>query len=213
MIENFKLDLMWEDNLVLKFELIIHNDEFWIENLEIINPLFLPASYKGNHSIKCLLKERLYLNGQNVHSDFLPTFFKKVNDRLPIGPFILSLTYNAASLADKYWLNPDRDVEVEYCKTTISLKHRKSYADVDFFSNRIDKEAVEKLNRMMFFHKENRRNFLKMDIVRTPLFTTNGMENKRWIIKDDQYVLQKKYLIEDYEKEKNAWISFVSAES
>ena len=61
---------------------------------------------------------------------------------------------------------------------------------------------MEKLNQMMFFYKENRRDFLKMDIVRTPLFTTNGMKTKRWIIKDEKYVLQKKYSIEDYEKEK-----------
>lgn len=193
---------MWEDNPVARFKLIIHNNEFWVENLEIINPLFLPISYTENHSIKCLLKERLYLNGQNVHNDFLPTFFKKVNDRLSIGPFILSLHYNSANLADKYWLNPDEDVEVEYCKTIIYLKHKKSYADVDFFSNRIDNTETEKLNQMMFFYKENRRDFLKMDIVRTPLFTTNGMEIKRWIIKDNQYVLQKKYCIEDYNKEK-----------
>ena len=102
-------------------------------------------------------------------------------------PLILSLSTNSVSLCDKYWLNPITTTEFRMNGVLVSFQ-RKTWESVDPFINLHVPGVLEEYGLYDSFFVDKPDDIPYQSLI----WTTSGEQNKRWMLDDKGYYLEKK---------------------
>lgn len=111
-------------------------------------------------------------------------------------PLILSLSTNSVSLCDKYWLNPIITTEFRMNGVLISFQ-RKTWESVDPFVNLHVPGVLEEYGLYDSFFVDKPDDISSQSLI----WTTSGEQNKRWILENGEYYLEKKLYKKQFENE------------
>lgn len=188
--------LMYENIPVEKVEIKILRTGLYITPIEILAEELVPYPVK-NHSMNLLswltARGLLMNTHRNIFFSELPLTLENRDPRTPI---ILSLTVNAVSLTDKYWLNPNETAEFSVNGANI-LFEKKTWDNVDPFRNLYKPGLLEEYALNDIFIEKS----LSGMPTKSLIWSTSGAQNKRWMLDDDGYYLEKKLMKEDFENE------------
>ena len=121
---------------------------------------------------------------RNIYFTELPLNSENRNPKMP---FLLSLSSNSVSLADKYWINPKITTEF-ICNGAEITFERKSWDEVNPFANQYIPGVLEQYGLNDVFYTPLPGKIM----VRSLIWTTQGEKNKRWMIDKKGYILEKK---------------------
>lgn len=188
--------LMYENIPVEKVEIKILRTGLYITPIEILAEELVPYPVR-NHSMNLLswLTARGFL--MNTHRNiFFTELPLTLENRDPRTPIILSLTVNAVSLTDKYWLNPNETTEFSVNGANI-LFEKKMWDNVDPFRNLYKPGLLEEYALNDIFIEKS----LSGIPAKSLLWSTSGAQNKRWLLDGTRYYLEKKLMKEDFDNE------------
>ena len=192
----FPAFLMYENIPVEKVEIKILRTGLYITPIDILAEELVPYPVK-NHSMNLLswLTARGLL--MNTHRNiFFTELPLTLENRDPRTPIILSLTVNAVSLADKYWLNPNETTEFSVNGANI-LFEKKTWDNVDPFRNLYKPGLLEEYALNDIFIEKSPSGIPAKSL----LWSTSGAQNKRWLLDGKGYYLEKKLMKEDFDNE------------
>lgn len=111
-------------------------------------------------------------------------------------PLILSLSINAVSISDKYWLNPISTTEFIVNGAEISFQ-KKIWEDVNPFAHLYTPGKLEQFALYDNFLSVKTENISPQSLI----WTTSGEQSKRWLIDENGYYLEKKLYKQQLENE------------
>ena len=111
-------------------------------------------------------------------------------------PLILSLSTNAVSISDKYWLNPVSTTEFIVNGAKISFC-RKKWDDVNPFTHLYAPGKLEQFALYDNFLSVKTENISPQSLI----WTTSGEQSKRWMMDENGYYLEKKLYKQQLENE------------
>lgn len=188
--------LMYKDIPVKRVEMKILRTGLYVTSKETFKDDLVPYAVKS-HQMNLL--DWLVSRGLIMHTHrniFFTELPLTMENRDPRTPVILSLPINAVSLVDKYWLNPDDTTEFVVNGADI-LFERKTWDNVDPFRNLYKPGLLEEYALNDIFLEES----LSGIPAKSLLWSTSGAQNKRWMLDDNGYYLEKKLMKEDFENE------------
>ena len=198
-------ELMYIDQKVLELEIVILKSGPHIYTKQVLNPLLVPYQLNKDYINLMSWIDRRCLVRHTHRNIFFTELALTQENRDARMPFLLSLTTNFASLADKYWLNP-----VETTEFTINGAHiifeKKTWDEVNPFKNLYGPGQLEEyaLNDT----------FVGVRYLGIPakslLWSTSGAQNKRWMLDGDKYYLEKKLTKEDFNDEVSTFNFFAN---
>lgn len=204
MIENVNLiaTLMYQEHSIAKFKLEFMNNIIFISDVLMLNKQLLPPYYINYEDdelkIRDFLLSRLISSHTRYYIQIVPIILFFCSKRVPMSNLLFSLETNCASLTDAYWINPDRNYEFVVCNRTLKCQvsnweHIKR--------NKFDLDGETSLNNVLFNDMLMASNETPIYSLKNPVFTTNGDEQKRWILLDNKWCLEKRNTKEKIQKE------------
>ena len=188
--------LMYEDMPVEKVDIKLLRPGVYITTTQVLNQDLVPYSVKNcrKDTLQWLTERGFFMN---THRQiFFTELALTQENRDPHMPVILSLATNATSLIDKYWLNP-----VETTEFTVNGAHilfeKKTWGEVDPFRNLYYPGQLEEYALNDIFAGVRYSGIPAKSLV----WSTSGAQNKRWMLDEDKYYLEKKLTKEDFNDE------------
>lgn len=188
--------LMYENIIVEKILIKIYRAGLIITPVEILTEKLVPYAIQ-NHAMNLL--EWLISRGLTMithRNIYFTELSLTMENRDPGVPFILSLSNNAVSLSDKYWVNTSETTEFTINGAQISFK-RKTWSEADPFKNLHKPGPLEEYALNDIFMKGH----LSGIPAKSLIWSTSGGQNKRWMLDDKGYYLEKKLMKEDFDNE------------
>jgi hypothetical protein len=191
-----QFEIMHTNRLVGVGEIKFAHSTARFQNFKIQNKLLMPnAVKKGYLSMpdylvsRCITMDR----HRNIYLTRLVTDGETRNKMLP---FILSLSTNSISLADKYWINP-KETTAFVVNGANMIFERKTWDEVDPFKNLYIPGQLEQYGLYDCFFIEKPEEIS----ARSLILSTSGQQNKRWMLDNNGYYLEKKLYKQQFEEE------------
>lgn len=187
-IVNMPATLMLRDEPIAELDLQLFRDDLTITTKNIINQKHLPHFIQNRaFGIGHWLLSRAMPSNTRYYIELIQVVLGEFGERTPLAQFILSLNTNAASVSDHYWINPKTNIVFNYKKQIVEFK-RSSWSEINFFEN---VRISEEINAIAFDD-----HFLRLTessiSINDPIFCTNGEKKKRWLAKNNSWVLEKR---------------------